>query len=65
MKTDAALSPFAVFGGNVFRNKNYLRRLSNEFMFLGIGLRRDQVEHCRSVWRRDTYSSPAGLKQNI
>ena len=30
MKADSALSPIAVLGGNIFRNKNNLRRPSNK-----------------------------------
>jgi hypothetical protein len=65
MKADSALSPFAVFGGNVFRNKNNLRRPSDEFVLFGLRFRHDQVEHCRSVWWRDAYPPPAGLKDHI
>ena len=34
MKADSALSPFAVFGGNIFSNKNNLRRPSDEFVLI-------------------------------
>src|SRR5579864_1978871 len=34
MKANSALSPFAILGGNIFRNKNNLRRPSDEFVLL-------------------------------
>src|SRR5690349_997763 len=64
-KTDAALSPFRVLGGNVFRHKCNPRGPPDEFIFLRLRIRRDQCEHGCAIRRSDGDPALSGLKAYI
>src|SRR5260370_17559705 len=65
LKTNSALAQFGVLGGDIFGNKNNLRRPADEPVFPGVGLRRNQREHRGTVGRSDGQPPVTGLKLGI
>ena len=64
-KANSASSPFAVGGNDIFCDKHNLRMLTDQLVFIGIGIRGDQGQHGRAVRRRNPDPALPGLKADI
>jgi len=65
VKANSALTPFVELGSDIFSKKENLVVTPDEFVFLGVGLRRDECEICATIRRRNFDPPVAGFKAMI